>query len=359
MKGPFAFVALLPLFLCGCASSTLQVPTITSVTPSAAGTPHSVAVLGNYEFISVQGTGQIFTYNLSTGFQVLAVPPYATPCQDPSGMVLATIAGSTVMAVACYDTASLLTLTVHGDGSLTALGSVSGLPQPYPGIVLDGTAVYIPLFGKAASINGTVARVSIASPANPVITGSVAMASPAPGQYVNPSYLAMSGADLYAVAGSESAPQATSSTIQVVDKSSMTLIGSPLLVAHSPQQIAITGTVALVTLFDAGQLESIDISNPASLRVLQVVSLASANAGCHALPIAVAPTQFAYIGCYEERFIEQIDLTDPSNLRLTEVIPGVPSAQRILPAGQSLLVPSSVAGGSVYKVDLRTFSASN
>ena len=117
----------LVIVLTGCSPHAAWVPTITSVIPSNSGTPNSVASLGNYEFVSVQGAGQIFTYNISSGAQVLATAPYAPPCKDPSGMVLTSIGGNTVMGVVCYDTDSLLTLAVHTDGSLSPLGSVSGI----------------------------------------------------------------------------------------------------------------------------------------------------------------------------------------------------------------------------------------
>ena len=264
-------------------------------------------------------------------------------------MVIAAIAGNTVMAVVCYDTNSLLTLAVHTDGSLSALGSVTGLPFPYPGIALDGTDVFVPLFGKAAVANGAIARVSIAIPANPAITGVTSMASPAPGQFVNSSYLAIAGQFIYIVAGSESLPQEQSSTIQVMDKSAMTLVGSPFLLAHSPQQIVIQGTVALVTLYDASQLESIDISQPANLRLLEIASLASANTSCHALALG-ASSQLVYVGCYEEAMVEQVDTSNPSNLRLTQIVPNITSPQRILSVGSYLFVPSSISGGRVYDI---------
>jgi len=342
-------VAAMLLCLCGCATPTRLIPAITRVVPSDTGIPNSVAALGNFEFVSIQGTGEIFTYNIAGGLQVLAAPPYTTPCKDPSGMVLTTIADNTVMAVVCYDTASLLTLAVHPDGSLSPLGSVAGLAQPYPGIVLDGTDVFVPLFGTSAVANGAVARVSIAAPAQPVITGVTSVASPAPGLYVDPSYLAIAGHSIYIVAGSESLPQDESSTIQVLDKSTMTLTGSPLLLAHSPQQIAVQGTEAFVTLYDASQVESIDVSDPANLRVLEIAPLASANASCHALALALSG-QLAYVGCYEEAIVEEVDISNPSGLRLTQIIPGIAFPQRILPTASSLLVPSSLPGGNVYQV---------
>jgi hypothetical protein len=340
--------------LSGCSTPVIPKQTITYVTPATSGTPNSVASFGDFEFVSVQGTGQIFTYNISSGSQVLAAI-YVTPCNDPSGMVITTIAGNNVMAAVCYDTGSLLTLTVHANGALSALGAVGGLETPYPGIALDGTDVFVPLFGKSAMANGSIAKVSIASPAQPVITGTATLASPATGGFVNPGYLAVSRGDIFVAAGSESPPSDLSSTIQVVDEATMTLLGSPMVVAHSPQQIAVHGSVAYVTLFDANQLESIDISNPASLKPLQIVSLAAANASCHALPVAVRDN-FAYIGCYDEGVIDQFDISDPSNMRLTKSVSGVTAPQRLLFAGNYLLVPGSVSGGQVYQIDTSTAS---
>jgi hypothetical protein len=347
-----------PLLICvvmlfsGCAnptSPTLQ--TITSVIPSASGTPNSVTSFGKYEFVSVQGTGQIFTYNISSGSQVLAGPPYATPCADPSGMVATTISGSNVMAVVCYDTGSLLTLTIHTNGSLTALGSVGGLDEPYPGIVLDGTNVLVPLFGHSLVTNGGVAKVTIASPETPVITGVATLASPAHGQFVNPPYLTAAAGYIFIAAGSESAPSGTSSAIEVVNEATMTVVGTPLLVAHSPQQIAVQGNVAYVPFFDATQLESIDVSNPASLKPLQIASLTGVNSSCHALSIAVQ-NNLAFVGCYEEGVIDRFDVTNPSSMQLTQTIGGVASPQAIALDGNDLLVPSSTTGGPVYLIQM-------
>jgi len=204
--------------------------------------------------------------------------------------VVATLGAQNVMAVACYDTGSLLTLTVNPDGSLSTLGSVGGLPMPFPGIVLDGTNVLVPLFGST-SANGSLAKVSIATPASPAIEGTVTLASPVSGGVANAEYLAVTGGYIYVTSGSESNPLGSSSTVQVVNEATMTLVGSPLAVPHSPQQIAVQGTVAYVTIFDATELESIDISNPASLQPLETLSLAAANQICHPEPVVVLETK--------------------------------------------------------------------
>jgi len=344
----------LAVLLSGCATpAAISPPAITSVTPSNSGTPNSVVSFGNYEFVSVQGTGQIFTYNISSESQVLAVPAYATPCAYPSGMVIATIAGNNVMAVACYDTGSMLTLTVNADGSLGALGSVGGLAAPFPGIVLDGTNVLVPLFGSGTA-NGGVAKVSIASPATPMIEGTVALSSPVSGGLANAEYLAVSGGYIYVTAGSESNPLGSSSTVQVVNEAAMALVGSPFVVAHSPQQIAVQGTVIYVTLYDANQLESIDISNPASLRQLQVMSLTTGSQSCHPVPVAVQ-NNIAYVGCFQEGFIDRIDIGNPSQMQIISGIAGIQSPQRLEFAGNSLLVADAASGGKVYQIDLDEF----
>ena len=335
--------------LSGCSTSAVPKQSVTFVTPSSSGTPNSIASLGDFEFVSVQSTGQIFSYNISSGSQVL-VGAYATPCNDPSGMVITTIDSNNVMAAVCYDTGSLLTLTVHANGALSPLGTVDGLAKPYPGIAIDGTNVFVPLFGRSSVANGSIAKVSIASPENPVITGMATLASPATGGFVNPGYLAVAGGNIFAAAGSESPPSDLSSTIQVVNEATMALVGSPMVVAHSPQQIAVQGSVAYVTLYDANQVESIDISNPASLKPLQIASMAAENASCHALPIAVRDN-FAYVGCYDEGVIDQFDISNPSNMRLTESVSGVTAPQRLLFAGDYLLAPGSVSGGQVYQID--------
>jgi hypothetical protein len=143
--------------------------------------------------VSVQGTGQIFTYSITSGSQVLIEPVYQAPRSDPSEMVITSIAESNVMAVVCYDTGFLLTLRIHADGSLSLLGLVEGLGTPYPGIALDGTNVFVPLFGVPFSRNGGVAKVNIAFPASPAITDVATLASPSTGGYANPGYLTVAG----------------------------------------------------------------------------------------------------------------------------------------------------------------------
>jgi hypothetical protein len=230
------------------------------------------------------------------------------------------------------------------------LGAVSGLAMPYPGIALDGTNVLVPLFGSEKA-NGGIAKVSIATPAKPVIMGTAPLKSPASGEFVNPGYLAVTGGHIFVTAGSESFPQDESSTVQVVNEATMTVMGGPLPVPHSPQQIAVQGGVAYVTLFDATELESIDISNPASLRPLQIASTATTDGSCHASPVAMHDN-FAYVGCYTEGAIDQFDISDPSHMRLTQRFAGVASPQRLEFAGNHLLVPSSESGGRVYEIDV-------
>jgi len=353
VKNAVFWILGLPAVLSGCATPLpITIPPITSVTPSPTGIPNSVTSFAGFEFVSVQGTGQIFTYKLSSGSQVLAGSPYATPCADPSGMVITTISNRTVMAVVCYDTASLLTLTVNPDGSLAPLGSLSGLPMPYPGIVLAGTDVLVPLLG-AGTTNGAIAKVSIASPATPVLLATTTLASPSSGGISNAGYLAVSGGYIFTTAGSEADPLNTSSTIQVLNEATMTLVGTPLVVPHSPQQLTIQGTVLYATIFDAAQLESIDISNPASLQPLQTFSLTTSSQTCHPIPV-VARDATAYLGCYAEGTVQLLDVSNPSQIRHASTFPDISNPQRFAFSGNMLLATSGAKGGSVYQIDLAT-----
>ena len=339
--------------LAGCGGNVSPVNTTlanaTSVTPSKTGIPLGLATLGNFEFVSVQSTGQIFTYDLSTGVQVQA-SVYATPCADPSGMVIASIQGASVMAVACYDTGELLTLSVHADGSLTALGKVAGLPSPFPGIALDGTTVFVPLYGVSQGANGAVARVSLAVPNAPSVTGMATLASPVPGGFANPGYAVVSGGNVYVAAGSESGPQDLSSTIQVVNEASMMLVGTPLVVAHSPQHLAVANGVLYATLYDAAGLVAVDVSNPASIKVLDVLTM-SATQTCHPIPILLSGSK-AYVGCYAEGEVKTVDISKPVLLNVTDSVSGVPAAQNLGTIGNHVIAVSGETGGSVYALQV-------
>jgi hypothetical protein len=103
-------------------------------------------------------------------------------------------------------------------------------------------------------------------------------------------------------------------------------------------------------MYDAVQLESIDISDPGNLRSLQVLPLATTST-CHAEPIIVR-NALAYVGCYAEGIIDEVDISNPSGMRLIRNIPGIAEPQRLQFAGNYLLVASSTNGGNVYQIDI-------
>ncbi len=199
-----------------------------------------------------------------------------------------------------------------------------------------------------------VAKVSIASPASPVITGMVTLASPIAGGIANAEYLAITGGYIYVTSGSESNPLGSSSTVQVVNEATMSLVGSPLVVPHSPQQIAVQGTVAYVTLYDAAALESIDISNPAALKPLQIVALSGGGQNCSALPVAVE-NNLVYVGCYSEGTINALNISNPSSIQPVTSVNGIFSPQRIEIDGNFMRVTGSSAGGQVYQISMGEF----
>jgi hypothetical protein len=339
--------------LTACGASTPITPpppldSFTSVTPSATGTPNSVAIFGNFEFVSVQQTGQIFIYNSSSGSQVSMGTPYSTPCNSPSGMVVVPEGSNNVMVVACYDTDSVLTLNVAANGTLSPLGSVAVPGVPFPGVAQDGTDVFIPTFPfsgvNIGSSNGGVVKVDVSNPATPVVAGVATLASASPGAVADASAVAVSGGYIYVSSGSESG----SSSVQVVNEATMQLVGSPLVVAHSPQRIALSGGVAYVTLFDAAGLESINVSNPASLTELGIVYPATPSP-CSALALAVRETT-AYVGCYGQGTVDRINVNAPATMTETNDIANLGSPQSMAFSGSYLFVVSAAVGGSVYMV---------
>ena len=128
----------------------------------------------------------------------------------------------------------------------------------------------------------------------------------------------------------------------------MQLVGSPLVVPHSPQRIVVNAGTAYVTIFDAEQVESIDISNPASLKQLSILSPAMPSA-CHALGLAVRDTT-AYVGCYLEGNVDRINVSVPASMTQLNYYPGLGSPQSLAFSGNWLFVVSAAAGGSVYQV---------
>jgi hypothetical protein len=253
------------------------------------------------------------------------------------------------MVVACYDTNSILTLNVAANGTLSPLGSVVIPGQPYPSITQDGTNVFVPIFGVCTGVgiggaNGGVAKLDVSNPAAPVVTGTVTLASPQPNGCVNATALTVSGGYIYVASGSE----ATNSSVQVVNKLTMQLVGNPFVVPHSPQQIVVSGGVAYITIYDKTEFESINISTPANLQMLEIFS-PSLPTGCHALALALRNTT-AYVGCYEEGNVDRINVSAPASMTQTNYISGLSSPQSLAFSGNWLFVLGSAAGGNVYQV---------
>lgn len=353
-SAPLRLISILALAgaLAGCGSAPMVAtdpppPTnpVSSVVPSATGTPNSVTVFGGYEFVSIQGAALIATYAIGSSSQK-PVATYATPCMDPSGMVGATIGGVNVLAAVCFDAGTIITLTIAADGSLHPLGVVYGLSEPYPEIALDGTDLYVPLFGSGPA-NGAVAKINLANPAAPVISGMVTLASPAPGQQVNAVSLAAASGYVYVASGSESLPLSSSSSVQVVNEATMALVGMPFIVPHSPQQIVVAGGVAYLTLFDELAAEAIDISNPAAIKAIATASLTN----CHPIPLAVS-NNVAYIGCYAERTVARLNVANPVQIATMTAISGVQSPQDMAISGNLLLVTDASPGGALYSINL-------
>jgi len=111
----------------------------------------------------------------------------------------------------------------------------------------------------------------------------------------------------------------------------------------------VQNNVLYVTLFDATQLETIDISNPASLQVLETLPLNSPTLSCNAIPVVIDGT-YAYVGCYSQGVIEVMDVSNPSSIRLVNTVTSIPNPERFNLVGNYLQVTSSSVGGAVFQI---------
>jgi hypothetical protein len=321
-----ALAAVMLLAGCGGGSFMPGLRSLGSVVPSATLTPNSIAVSGNYAYVTLQGTtGAVAVLNISANIPV-PLTTFTMPCTAPNGI---RISGS-YLYVSCYDTGTLYVLSINNANPaapvLSVAGSVSGLQSPYPGTSLSGSELYIP------SHSGEIFRVNVSNPAAPVIDGSVATAA---GTSPNAVYVA--GGIVYCACSSEPS-QSYFQTFTATG--AMTLLGQVTL-AHSPQRLVVSGNYAYVTNFDAAKLDIVDVTNPAAPGVLFSVALP-----CNALPIAVTADN-AYVGCYSAQGIATIDITHPAAAAvLGYTATSASPVQDLALSGAYLYAVSGNAGGS-------------
>lgn len=321
-----AVLAVTLLAGCGGGPFMTGLRSLGSVVPSATLTPNSIAVSGNYAYVTLQGTsGAVAVLNIATGTPTL-LTTFTMPCTEPNGIK---ISGSYAY-VTCLDTAALYVLSIsNADPAapvLAVAGSVSGLQSPYPGTSLSGSEFYVP------SHSGEIFRVNVSNPAAPVIDGSVATAAG-----TSPNAVYVINNIVYCACSSEP----SQSYFQIFTATgAMTLLGQVPL-AHSPQRLIVSGNYAYVTNFDASKLDIVDVTDPAAPGILTSVPLP-----CNALPIAVTANN-AYVGCYSSQGIATIDITHPATAAvLGYTATSASPVQDLALSGTSLYAVSGNAGGS-------------
>lgn len=336
----------------------------TTVQPSTTLSPNSVWVQYPFELVTVQHSGatsQLNVYNISTGVQVLVGSPTTfTGCQFLNGVVATNIAGVNVVFTVCNDNATGYAFSLSSSGVLTAIGSpMTGLTAASPGIALDpdGVHVYVPLFGVSSSATGSIAKVLLSSTSSPTMVGSpMAVASfngcggTAGNSSQNPAYLVVADGYGFVETGHEPTTACVlDSTIQAFNTSTMALVGSVLPVAHSPQQLSKQGSTLFASYFDALQIQSFDISNPASITSLQILSTPSANL----VPIITRGSRtFAGVqGGADVGDVYELDTSNPSDMRLIQKFTGFVDPQRFFLDGRNLFVVEAGVGHLVAMAD--------
>ncbi|MFC6644715.1 hypothetical protein ACFQBQ_03730 [Granulicella cerasi] len=135
--------------------------------------------------------------------------------------------------------------------------------------------------------------------------------------------------------------------MQALDEATLTLQGVPLTVAHSPQKIVLSNNIAYVTLYDAGQIISIDATVLSSLRSLQTFSLPS----CAAIPVQVVGTS-VFVGCYAQGTILQLDASAPQAMTVKSTFNNIPGPESFAMINGYMIIVGGYTGASVFTMNV-------
>lgn len=345
------------LTMSGSYSNTFNAASLpnTSVVPNPTLKPNYTTVQWPYEFVSAQGTApsELHVYDISSGQQVaVGATTTFSGCASLNGIATTNIAGVNILVTTCFDNATLYTFSVSSAGVLTLLGSVSGLTNAFPGLVIVGTDVYVPLFGTT-TVTGSVAKVSIATPASPTITTTRQLRDYQPCGTVaqNPQYLSYSAGYIYAQTGHLSC--ANDNTLQVLDATTMTLVGTNFILPHSSGQNLIQGNIYYIAIFDSKQVQAIDITDPTGPVTLGTITLSGT---CSANTLAAQANRL-YVGCFNSTgLIKLLDVSNPGDMQELQTYTGYAFVQRFATAGRYLMATGgSSVGNSVWMNDMGGF----
>jgi hypothetical protein len=298
-----------------------------------------MATSGNYTYLTVQAafpaSGAIVILNTATNTPVM-LTTYSMPCSAPNGILI----GGSYAYVTCYDNGYLYVLSIDNTNPaapvLAVAGSVNGLQQPFPGIALAGTHVYVP--SHAPGNEGAIYRVDVSNPSAPVMDGSIAT-TPS----ISPNAVFVSGGYIYCACASEP----STSYFQIFTADGTIASVGRVAMAHSPQRLVVRGNYAYVTNYDAALMDVVDISTPAAPAIAGTVSLS-----CYALPIVLSVSN-AYVGCYSSVGVAKIDITTPTSPTLiSETATSGSPVQALGLSGSYLLAAAGTTGGSFAEINL-------
>ncbi|HEY0306625.1 MAG TPA: hypothetical protein VGB94_00540 [Acidobacteriaceae bacterium] len=293
---------------------------------------------GVYAYLTVQAAvgsyGAVVILNTATDTPIV-LTTYPMPCAQPNGII---VSGSYAY-VTCYDSGVLYVLSIDNTNPsapvLGIVGSVGGLQDPFPGISLSGTHVFVPSHNA-----GMIYRVNIFSPAAPAIDGQIATAAG-----TAPDAVFVSGGYVYCACGAE---LPATSYFQVFTADGMMSNAGQIMVAHAPQRLVVRENYAYVTYFDAQAMDVIDIAAPTTPVIKATVPLA-----CYALPIVLSGS-YAYAGCYSsDGSIAKIDITVPTApFLVSKTATSASPVQALDLSGSHLLVAAAAVGGRFAELNL-------
>ena len=285
---PFSLCAIAISAVTGCVhgvESYTNASILNTLSLSKAYQGSAIAVQGALAYISMEAIGN------QSGARSLVIVSLETPAAPAivsttsSGVAsdMAGIAVNGIYAYVPYRASSGTNFQVWnvGDPNNPSVAGSASLSCPagmYPfnSPALNGNYAYVACWESEVETTGAYVVLDVSNPASPSVIGSVA---------VTPTYqplsIAIWGQNLYVIATQGGSTSDYLLLYSVANPASPSLLAT-VSTAHSPQVVAPMGTVAVVAVYDAAELQIVDFSNPSAPQS-STVSLGS----CHPNSVTV------------------------------------------------------------------------
>ena len=266
----------------------------------------AIAVQGSLAYVSTMANGgqsgarSLVIINLESP----AAPTILSATSSGLSSDMAGIAVSGKYAYVTYESASGTNFQVW-DVSNPTSPSVAGSTSipcptgmvPFRSPALVSNYAYVACWESEVTTTGAFAILDVSNPASPSAIGSVSVIA-----HYQPVSLVTSGQNLYVVAtqGGSTGDYVLLYSIQNPVSPSLQATAPT---AHSPQWVAAQGTMAVVAIYDAEELQVADFSHPSSPQT-HTVNLAP----CRPMSVTVYQGSVAFAPCDSPGGVAEVDL---------------------------------------------------